>query len=199
MPITSPASTARRRAGKIALVAWFVAMVVVGSGLLAKHVLALPAPAQSPRLAASMAALRGPRAQGQWLAVHVLYSECRCSQRIVDHLVSTERPGGWSEVVLWVGNLAPRAELEQRFDVRRVGSGDLAAYGIEAAPLLIVADPTGHLRYVGGYTTRKQGPVVDDLRIFDESRREDVVASLPVFGCAVSDRLKRALAVLPTP
>ncbi|HLK41165.1 MAG TPA: hypothetical protein VKU41_30650 [Polyangiaceae bacterium] len=191
--------SARGRAGKIALVAWFVAMVAVGSGLLAKHVLALPAPAVSPKLAASLDALRGPHAQSTWLAVHVLYSECRCSQRIVDHLVSTERPVGWSEIVLWVGNLAPRAELEQRFDVRRVRSADLAAYGIEAAPLLVVVDPAGHVRYAGGYTTRKQGPVIDDLRIFDDSRREAVVASLPVFGCAVSDRLKRALAVLPTP
>lgn len=102
-------------------------------------------------------------------------------------------------MVLWVGPLAPPSALEHRFDVRRVTSDDLSRYGIEAAPLLVVLSPGGQIRYAGGYTERKQGPNIDDLRILDDARRPGVLASLPVFGCAVSDRLRRQLARLPTP
>jgi hypothetical protein len=180
------------------LAVWFVVMVTIGAGLLAKHIVALPAPAKDQKLAASLDALRRPETRGAWLAVHVLYADCRCSQRIVDHLLTTERPHDWSEMVLWVGNQAPVSALEQHFDVRRVSMADLARFGIEAAPVLVAVDPAGHVRYAGGYSERKQGPVIDDLRILQATRDPDAVASLPVFGCAVSDRLKRQIAILPS-
>jgi hypothetical protein len=189
----------RGRIGGITLAAWFAVMVALGAGLLARHVVALPAPPRDQRLAASMGGLRRPDERGKWLAVHVLYADCVCSQRIVDHLLGTERPRDWSEIVLWVGAQPASPALEKRFDIRRVGSAELARYGIEGAPLLVVVDPAGGVRYAGGYTERKQGPVIDDLRIFESARRLDPLVSLPVFGCAVSDRLKRQLAALPIP
>lgn len=188
----------RRRIGRIGLIAWFAIMLSIGAGLLAKHVVAMPAPSAA-RLAPSMTALRTPAQQGKWMAVHVLYSECRCSQRIVAHLVSTTRPADWAEVVLWVGAGAPSDELTARFDLRHISVADLTTYGIEAAPSLIVVDPTGRVLYAGGYTDRKQGPSIDDLRIMQASRDGASVAALPLFGCAVSERLKANLALLPTP
>lgn len=187
----------RARLGAAALGLWFAAMLIVGAGLLAKHLVALPGPTDNAKLAA-INVLRSPHSQAGWLAVHVLYSECRCSQRIVDHLLTSHRPDGWSEMILWVGDAAPSAELETRFEVKRVDRRDLARYGIEGAPLLVALDPAGVVRYAGGYTERKQGPVIDDLRILDTARRRESLASLPIFGCAVSDRLRRELAALPT-
>ncbi len=182
-----------------ALALWFVSMVVLGAGLLARHVVALPTPAPSAMLGASLRVLRNAQNQDRWLAVHVLYAECRCSQRIVDHLLSSARPGDWSETVLWIGHPDPSPLLEERFDVRRIGPADLARYGVESAPMLIALDPSGRVRYAGGYTERKQGPVIDDLRILRAAQRPDVVASLPVFGCAVSRRLQRLFSALPSP
>lgn len=192
-------SDTRSRIGGVTLAVWFAVMVVLGAGLLARHVVALPAPLPSPKLATSLDALRRPAERGKWLATHVLFAECRCSQRIVDHLVASSRPNDWSELVLWVGGPAPSSILEQRFDVRRVSPAELASYGIESAPMLIAVDPEGHVRYAGGYTERKQGPVIDDLRILQAAQRPAFIASLPVFGCAVSDRLKRELSTLPVP
>ena len=184
---------------RFAVAAWFGAMVLLGAGLLAKHVVALPVPTKSQQLSKSLSALRDVARPKRWLAVHVLYAECRCSQRIVKHLTSTARPLGWEEVVLWVGNAAPDAELEVHYRVKRVTSAELARLGVEAAPLLAILDPEGRLRYAGGYTSRKQGPVIDDLQIFAEAQHAGAPASRPVFGCAVSDRLKRALSILPAP
>ena len=173
--------------GKAALALWFAAMVFLGAGLLARHLLAMPAPRPAVALARP----------GKWVAVHALYGECRCSQRIADHLETSERPAGWTEIVLWVGTDPPK-KLSERFEVRTVTPTELAALGIEAAPSMAVIDPSGTTRYAGGYTERKQGPVIDDVRIMREAQHQDVKA-LPVFGCAVSNRLQTELSVLPTP
>ncbi|HEX4455940.1 MAG TPA: hypothetical protein VH143_34000 [Kofleriaceae bacterium] len=183
--------------GRAVLIAWFVVVTVGSAGLLARHLLALPAPAPTSDLGARLLALRGG-APGTWVAVHVLGGDCRCSQRIADHLIASARPAGWAELVLWIGD-SPPSGLEQHFDVRRVDAARLAALGIEAAPLLVAIAPDGSVRYAGGYTDRKQGPVEHDLEILSAVRASLPPPSLPVFGCATSDRLRARLAVLPTP
>ena len=185
------------RIGIAGLAVWFASMLAVGAGLLSRHLVALPTPTVNAKLAASMGQLRRAETRGAWLAVHVLYSECNCSERVVKHLLSTPRPADWVEVVLWVGSHDPDPALARRFDLRRVAASDLARMGIEATPMLIAVDPDGRVRYAGGYTDRKQGPVIDDARILDASRRPGLIASLPVFGCAVSDRLRSELSLLP--
>jgi hypothetical protein len=185
--------------GRVTLVLWFVVMTVFSAGMLARHLLAMPAPSKTSRLGHHLSTLQRPGAPHSWLAVHVLSSECACSQRVVAHLLATPRPAGWSEIVLWVGGNDPSSELTRRFDVRRVTAADLASYEIEAAPLLVVVSPDGDVRYAGGYTDRKQGPVFHDLEILDAARRAVDLPALPLFGCATSERLRTALAKLPTP
>ena len=182
--------------GPTALAVWFGVMTLFCAGLLARHLLAMPTPAPTARLGEHLATLRPPGTT--WLAVHVLSSDCRCSQRVVDHLLHSERPAGWHEVVLWVGDLEPAPELTRRFDVRRVTAAELAAYAIEAVPLLVAVTPANEVRYAGGYTDRKQGPVYHDVEILAAARERDVTA-IPLFGCATSERLRHALAALPVP
>lgn len=182
---------------RVAVTAWFGAMLALGAALLAKHVVALPTPAKNEQLGSALGALRPSEARGKWLAVHVLYSECRCSQRLVAHLLSTARPNGWQEMILWVGNGTPDPALDQHYRVKRVSSAELSRLGIEAVPLLVVLDPENQLRYVGGYSRSKQGPALDDLRILGEAQQDKTLVGLPIFGCAVSDRLKRQLSIVP--
>jgi hypothetical protein len=183
--------------GRAAVGVWFFVMLVLGAGLLARHLVAMPSPARHGPLEHGVASLRNEKERGAWLAVHVLYAECRCSQRIVDHLLVSPRPADFVEVVLWVGDAPPPAGLEARFDVRHVSSDELATLGIEAAPLLVAVDAAGHVRYAGGYTSRKQGPDIEDQRLLREARNQGLVEALPLFGCAVSDRLKYDLSLLP--
>ena len=199
MSSAGPTRTARRsRVGKVALVGWFVVTAMLSAGLLARHLLAMPVPAPTARLAAHLAVLR-PSASHGWLAVHVINAECRCSRSIVDHLLASARPPGWVEVVLWVGSGAPPPALSDRFDVRRLTMAELAALEIEAAPLLLVVSPEDEIRYVGGYTSRKQGPAIEDLEILADARARRPVEGLPLFGCPISERLRTALARLPSP
>ena len=114
--------------------------------------------------------------------------------------MNSRRPEGVSEVVLWVGPLAVDPRLESSgFTVARISQHDLAEMRIESAPLFVVLDPQDRVRYAGGYTDRKQGPSIDDLRIVEEARGAGAPSPLPIFGCAISDRLRRELAALPTP
>ena len=186
----------RTSVARILVPLWFGAMLILGAALLAKHVVELPLPLPQ-KLASSLSALRTPVERGKWLAVHVLYAECRCSQRIVRHLLSTTRPTDWRELVLWVGKGEPDPALDRHFRVQRITSSELSRLSIEAAPLLVVLDPGDGLRYSGGYSAQKQGPVLDDLRIFEESVLSGALAALPILGCATSDRLRQQLAIVP--
>ena len=192
-----PLSFLRRHLGGATVTAWFAVMIAIGAGLLAKHVVAMPRP-QAALLTPALKTLRTPQEHDQWLAVHVLYSDCRCSQRVAEHLATTERPKDWSEIVLWVGDEAPPEGLAEHFDLRGTTAAQLASYGVEAAPSMILADPAGHIRYSGGYTDRKQGPVIEDLRILRAVHNDESVSNLPLFGCAVSSRLKANLSTLPS-
>ena len=185
-----------RSFARLGTLTWLVGMLLVGTALLAKHVVALPVPSADEQLARAAASLRGASDRGRWLAIHVLYADCRCSQRIVTHLITSERPAGVHELVLWVGSQAPASELVRRMRVQSVTATQLAQMGISAAPLLMVLDPEDQLRYVGGYSERKQGPQIDDLQILAGARQGQSVAAHPLFGCAVSERLKQQLTLL---
>jgi hypothetical protein len=193
---------AKRIAARVGLAAWLLGMLAIGSSLLARHALALPRPIADAALARSMATLREPGNVGRWMAVHVLYTECRCSRVLVEHLLSTRRPNNVVEKVLLVGR---DADLEARltaggFHVVQVRPAELAErYHVAAVPLLIVTAPDESVRYVGGYTTRKQGPDPRDLEIIAGAREERPLASLPVLGCAVSDKLRAMLNPLGLP
>ena len=193
--VRTRASWLRRTLARTLLTAWFCGLTVLSAGLLARHMIALPAPAPTSMLGLRLEHLasRVPT----FAAVHVLAADCPCSQRVVQHLLSTDRPSGWHELVLWIGDPAPSPALVAKFDVRRLSASELAALGIEAAPILIAIDPDGNVLYSGGYTDRKQGPVFHDLDVLTTAHRP--LAALPVFGCAISERLQHALANLPVP
>lgn len=177
------------------LALWFCGVVVMMASLAVSHLFSLaPLDRRNPKLVAELAALL-PDERGDWASVHVLYTECRCSQRVFDHLYVSDRPTDLHEVVLLVGDDRDHA-IERRlsgrgFEVIPVAPEMLRArFGIEGAPTFVLVDPARRVRYSGGYTIRQQGPDIRDLAIVREIRQGDDVADLPVFGCAVSKRLK---------
>jgi hypothetical protein len=176
------------------LTIWFSGIVVLMAALAIGHQYALaPLDRRDARLSAGLAQLLSD-ARG-WAAIHVLYTECRCSQRIFAHLRTSRRPADLHELVLLVGDDRDRAiatPLAARgFELVSVAAETLAArFGIEGAPTFVLVDPARSVRYLGGYTRRQQGPDIRDLAIVRQVRQGDELPDLPVFGCAVSQRLK---------
>jgi hypothetical protein len=185
----------RKRATKIALVLWAVASTALAVMTLARHELSLPVPEKRDRTfqAALDAEIGVP---SSWQAIHFLYGPCRCSQRIVDHLVERGPRAPFDETIVVAaddGELGARLE-KAGFPVTRTKADALRdAYHVESAPMLVVRAPTGEVVYAGGYTRTKQGLDVSDLAIFDDALARRRLETLPVAGCGVSRRLRTFL------
>ncbi|HEY4223077.1 MAG TPA: hypothetical protein VGO62_17085, partial [Myxococcota bacterium] len=165
------------------LAAWATTCSLFSGALLAFHLVALPTPARDdPQLSAALAAHSDASERARWHLVHVMYARCPCSKKIIDHLIARGPMPGVAETVLIVG---ADAALDARvtsagFSVRDETATSLREqWHIEAAPLFLVADPSGRIRYEGGYTTVKQGPDIEDTAILARAQASDGdVASL---------------------
>lgn len=201
-PKSAPAPQSRRAALRTALLrsafwSWAVLSFVLAASLMVAHTYAMPRPAtDNADLQRAVASTRADGDHGRWLAVHFLYSECRCSQLVLSHLFERRALPDMAERLVLIGAHAEYEAAAQRagFAVEVIVPEQLLVrYGVSAAPLLVVADPEDRVRYVGGYTERKQGPSIRDLAVFAALRGGQQSAELPTFGCAVSRSLQTLL------
>lgn len=178
------------------LIGWAAALLLVTTVLMVGHWVTLPRPnLDDPRLASALTELRAAPSK-RWELTHVLYVDCRCSQRVFAHLLERPTPAAASERVLMVGSDdAWRRQAALRgFEVLETSAEQLGRrFGIESAPLLLISDPGGEVRYAGGYTDRKQGPQYRDVEALEALRRGEPVELLPLFGCGVTRELQAIL------
>lgn len=187
----------RRALAALYLWLWGASLLAVGVVLMAGHWVALPGPARDDAgLARELAGLEPARGATAWVLTHVLYAECRCSRRIFEHIAERPTPAGVHERVLLIGRDESweRHARERSIELVEVDPTELRErFGIESAPLLLVADPQGRIRYRGGHTARKQGLDDRDIEILEALREGREAAALPVYGCAVSRELQSIL------
>ncbi|MEL6715068.1 MAG: hypothetical protein AAFP86_14905 [Planctomycetota bacterium] len=189
-------SRLRTIAGRAFLSIWIPLVTLGVSSLMVGHFAPLPAPEASAESVSP--ALQRARAAGADLAVvHFLYSDCRCSQRVAEHLTRSERPAGAAESVVLVGandDLALALEAHG-FDVEEETQASAEArFGSFAAPAFTVVDAaSGRVDYLGGYTSRKQGLDARDLEIIAACAEGAPPAALPVLGCGATADLERML------
>ena len=182
--------------GRTVLSIWApIAFVAIGT-LAVGHWWTLPKPdAKDPVVGAAI----HDRWQGssrRWVGVHVLYSMCKCSERILRHLADRRPMPDMTEVVVLVGanDEFERMIRETGYELEVLTPAQLSQnYHVQSAPMFAVMDPSGVLRYLGGYTERKQGLMIQDVTIVERVRGELPVAELPLFGCAVSRSLQALL------
>lgn len=182
---------------RIGFALWALLTLVIVGTLMVGHWYTLPKPDKDDvGLTHAIDELRGPAEQESWMAVHVLYTECRCSQRVFDHIFSSDRLKSVSEKILLVG---ADAEIEKRaqqsgFQVTVLTPVQLQEqFSLQAAPLLLVVNPQGAIVYSGGYTKRKQGPDNQDIEIITSLMAEKTPQELPLYGCGTSAELQNLL------
>ncbi len=182
---------------KVGFAAWAALLMVVVGTLMVGHWYTLPKPDKDDVvLTKALAKLRGSGESDAWMSVHVLYTECRCSQRVFDHLFTSKRIEGVSEKILLVGE---DADIESRakragYDVTVLSPAELnTRFSLESAPLLLVLNPEGSIVYSGGYTKRKQGPDIRDVAIMNSLMKNDSPDELPLYGCGTSAELQSLL------
>jgi hypothetical protein len=187
----------RRALAKVVFWAWAPIAIAIGATLMLGHWYTLPRPTTADSsLAMALGSLRTDDERDVWLATHVLYSECRCSGRILTHLFERGPLHGVAEKILLVG---ANVEYERRgraagFAVKVVSARELAdEFHVQAVPLLVVQDPSNGVQYLGGYTDRKQGPDIRDTSVIRDLIAGQKRRELPLFGCAVSEKLQALL------
>ncbi len=194
-----------------ASVVWLAASVVPLAYLSAAHLRAVKLMSNVPTLA--VAALTNPapengvdgKTQGgsRWKLVHLLVEGCSCSAAVAEHLCERLPLKDVEEVVYvvggdhhfeWVNNLQRLG-----FDVRVQNAEELRlALGSDAGPQLLIADPTGAIRYRGGYQSTRPGTRLNHLATNMEAdtpqeceillalRQGRDVQAYPAFGCGGS-------------
>lgn len=187
-PISPPRSWPRRALLATAFAAWLVGTAAMCGYLLASHTLTLPTPATGD--AELRAALAAQHPQRSWLTLHVLDQDCRCSQRVLAHLLTRGPMRDANERVVWVAgtpDATSLAAIRARGFALDVLSPDalVARYHLAAAPLLVIVAPDGDVRYLGGYAPRKQAADLRDTGVIAATRLGLRVAPLPTFGCAI--------------
>lgn len=190
---------------------WGVSLNLIIVFLVGSHWVAFREPDAAARQAIQTFETRNRMAQteGTWQALHVLYRDCGCSQRVARHLLHQGPHPRCQERIVMVGEPDPRwaaQATERGFPIEFLTSQELAVrYQIEAAPLLVILDPMGEVVYAGGYTRRKQGADFQTHQLIESLQQGQSVEVLPVYGCAVSEkmqalvdplRIKRALVQL---
>jgi len=182
--------------GRILLSVWAPAAFVAIGTLAVGHWWTLPKPDAKDPLVVAAIHDRWQGSSHRWVGVHVLYSMCKCSERILRHLAERRPLPDMTEAVVLV---EPNAEFERLirdagYELEVLTPSELSEkYHIESVPMFALMDGKGALRYLGGYTERKQGLTIQDVSIIERARAQQSVAELPLFGCAVSRSLQALL------
>jgi hypothetical protein len=180
--------------GKSMLAGWILVTLVGLAALSVQHMASLPEPDDEALLSRAMLQLR--RSSSGNFVVHVIYTECSCARALFAHLVARRPFPGAEEAVLFVGADPKKQESAKRagFTFTTVSAQELAFhFGLEAAPVLIVFDSAGRLRYAGGYYSHPAAIAPLDEKIYAQLATGAEIKPLPVFGCAVSSRLQKSL------
>ena len=197
MPPSKPILAAwlnQNNVGRAALALWFVVTLVALASLMLNHVVAMPKPDDPARLRKSISALR--ESHDRPFLLHVIYRDCSCTNNLFSHLIARKPFDQAEEKILFVGADAKKQLAAQQagFGFKVVAASYLREeFGIEAAPLLLVSDPDGQMRYIGGYYNHPAAIHSMDEQIYFALQAGKPVESLPLFGCAVSDRLQAAV------
>jgi hypothetical protein len=187
-------AAAKDRIGRVILGGWIVVTLVGLASLSAGHLASLPEPQDEALLRRGILQLRRS-ATGNFL-VHVIYADCSCTRALFRHLMARGPFPGAEEAVLFVGTDLRKQESARRagYSFTAVSAQELALrFGLEAAPVLIMIDSAGTLRYAGGYYAHPATITPLDDRIYAQLASGAAVEPLPVFGCAVSRRLQESL------
>jgi thioredoxin-related protein len=185
----------KNRLGTAALLLWVPLVVYPITMFTASHILTLPVPKDQFKLRDAMRGLN-PDSEG-WTAIHTLMSGCNCSSDVGKHLLQRGRVSELaSETVLLIDAKDEEAkDFEAKgFQTKRLKSQELVeVFGLEAAPSMVILNPDREVAYLGGYYARSARTEALDLKVIADLKRDGYAKALPLFGCAVGERLQTAL------
>ena len=174
--------------------AWAAAVLVALSSLALPHMAPMTGASREARTIRALLAL--PHDARHDLVVHVIAAHCSCTERLFEHLVKRGAFADADEVLLFVGEDAAKQAAATRAGFRyvNVDAEALATrFLLESATVMFAFDANGALRYAGGYFNHPSARSALDERIREQVRHGAAPEPLPVYGCAVSSRLRESV------
>lgn len=135
--------------------------------------------------------------QNQWAMTHVLGEGCKCSHQVYLYLLRRGPQVGVQETVIVLGEMnEEKVQLRARgFAVDERSPAALSTERAVGVPFLLIHSDKGDTVYAGGYATSviRESTALLDLDILESLRGGKMMAELPVFGCAVSQKMKNLI------
>ena len=178
----------------IALVIWFALSLVGLASLSVNHIFAMPIPKDEVKVTRSIWTLR--KGQEPYFVVHVIYQNCSCTESLFAHLLQRGRFPKSEELILFVGENDGKKKkaLEKGFRFLQSDATHLEVkYGLESAPVLLVFDGRGQMRYIGGYYNHPSAIFPLDVKVFEQVNHQKAPKTLPIFGCAVRRGVQKSM------
>lgn len=178
--------------GKVALLLWAPSTLCLVAFLMVDHVAPLPPPGDPASIRSAVANRWGDVAGPG--ATHVIYEQCSCTDRLFDHLLARGPRSGWHERVLYVGTESsrPASARARGFATMVVSREQLRReWAIDGAPVLVLTDAAGEVTYAGGYFRFPAALHPRDVPLMEQVADGAEPRELPVFGCAVDERIAR--------
>jgi hypothetical protein len=169
-------------------------MLVAVSSLALPHMAPLPETSRETRTMRALLALRADPSKR--FVVHVIAARCSCTERLFAHLAKRGRMADADEIVLFVGNDTQKEQTATHAEFRYATESDaelVASYALESAPVLFIFEERGRLGYAGGYFNHPATLTALDQDLYAKVVRGETPAPLPVYGCAVSEKLRDAV------
>ncbi len=139
--------------------------------------------------------------ESKWQIVHFLGGECQCSNYIVDYLINRGPSQDYIEKIIVFDDTKDFKDRLEKSGFK-VNSLDYEETPLEnkpdGIPLLVIANPLGHVLYEGGYAPTMLNPFtkINDLEIarkFANKDKKEDVKSYPAYGCYMSKKYRRWL------
>ena len=131
-------------------------------------------------------------------AWHFIDCDCPCSNTILAQLQARKPHPHYQEHIVLLGDsqdFALDALDRSGWDlITNADSAKLAEHvGLVGAPWFMVQDAKQHIIYSGGYNRHQPQSFIpsNDYRILDQLHLQQVVETLPAFGCAVGNDVRR--------
>jgi len=174
------------------LVALWLPFVLVTVGLLmVGHTVAMPMSSDRALITRTVASL----SQQPDSVVHFIPADCSCTDGLVRHLAARSARPQLDELVVFVGQPDPHhlALGDKGYRTDTWSAETLfERTGLEAGPVIAIQQ-AGTTRYLGGYFEFPAAVRSLDESLIDDVSHGDSPAALPLFGCAVSDALRRSV------
>ena len=137
---------------------------------------------------------------GVWNIRHYLSPDCACSRRTAVYLIKRGPLHGTAEEVFVIGAGEGATRMKTQlsgggFRVTALTAEQASARdGIQGVPVLEIVAPDGKIAFRGGYRKWGQSPNdYEDVTLLSQLKASRHVETLPVLGCAVSERLRKQL------